>query len=338
VPGWETVALNVKENTLPGEVQMVSVNCSSPQSVQLCKDSGILGTPAIRVYHGQAAMKDGYTQEGDHHISQMPKIETNKASMQHLNREYHGHRMVDLVGEWIVQERQVSSDDKELDKVAQSRGNKIPGCEISGVIKVTRAPGNFHLSCHSPLHTFDVAQVNTTHVVNGLYFGDELDAADIRMLDTVRRSSAWPTNYLAGRDFVSHENVTIHHYLKVVTTRISPPEGLFQFKLGSPLQSLHEYLNAPEGSHRAYQYTSTRTQYRSPSELPAVKFSWDLAPLQVILSDEKDSGYRFGSFLTSLCAMIGGVYVVTGIIDNVLYHTVMSSASFNKKFNKSVLN
>merc|ERR1711871_245306 len=185
-PGWEKVALLVKEKSLPGEIHMASVDCSQATSRQLCKDNGILGTPAIRVYHGTANMRNGYLQEGDHTVSQMPVIQTNKDAMSHLNREYHGHRMVDLVADWILAERRVKSNDDQLDQVATSIGSRIPGCEVTGTLKVTRAPGNFHLSCASAEHTFDATSVNTSHQVNGLYFGGELDAEDIRAIQTLK--------------------------------------------------------------------------------------------------------------------------------------------------------
>jgi len=338
VNGWETVALSVKQNSVPGEIHMASINCSHPQSVQLCKDNGILGTPAIRVYHGTAEMKDGYVPDEAHTVSQMPKVETDKDAMTNLNREYHGHRMVDLVSEWILSERKVSSGDDELDKVAQSRGAVIPGCEISGVLQVTRAPGNFHLACHSELHTFDVAAVNTTHKVHAIFFGNDFHPEDAKMIaSTMAPGEAWPTNPLAGRQFVSDENVTVHHYLKVLTTRLTQPVTSSFYRMlfdSNGLGTSKSYLTIPDSARRAYQYTAARTRYQDNATLPSVKFSWDLEPIQVVLSSEHATQYRFGSFVTSLCAMIGGVFAITGIFDAFLHHTVLSSSSFKKKFNK----
>jgi len=122
-------------------------------------------------------------------------------------------------------------------------------------------------------------------------------------------------------------------WVQVVTTRISDAVSLWW---SQPIQSgelgFGEYLSVPSGARSAYQYTATRTRYSEAGELPAVKFTWDLAPLQIIVSanekvpslltvklklayEEADaaiivkrqnSGYRFGSFLTSLCAVVGG--------------------------------
>jgi len=334
VPGWETVAMLIKGQSLPGEIHVASVNCSEPVSKQLCKDNGILGTPAIRVYHGDSVMKNGYVPDGSHRISQMPKIQTNKQSMKDLNREYHGHRMVDLVADWIIAERKVASNDPELDKVATSFGSRLPGCEISGFLKVTRAPGNFHLSCHSMEHTFDVTQVNTTHSINSLFFGgtehviddEELHMLAAQAIENNADTSMILANPLAERTLTSTENVTIHHYLKIVTTRF---EKLI--KHSGSLGSLKEYLTVANETSRIYQYAATHTKYKqSDYMLPSAKFSWDLAPLQIVLSYEPASNYRFGTFLTSLCAIVGGVYVVLGIIDASVHHTILAAISSKK--------
>ena len=45
------------------------------------------------------------------------------------------------VAEWIIAERTVSSEDDDLDKLSHDVGNHVPGCEVSGLILVSRAPG-----------------------------------------------------------------------------------------------------------------------------------------------------------------------------------------------------
>ena len=46
-------------------------------------------------------------------------------------------------------------------------------------------------------------------------------------------------------------------------------------------------------------------------------FFFDLSPIKVRLTEEKLS---FASFLTSACAIIGGVFTVSGLIDSFVYH------------------
>jgi len=51
--------------------------------------------------------------------------------------------------------------------------------------------------------------------------------------------------------------------------------------------------------------------------LPGVFFFYDISPLKVIYNEEKSS---FLHFLTSVCAIGGGVFTVSGIIDSFVYH------------------
>ena len=52
-------------------------------------------------------------------------------------------------------------------------------------------------------------------------------------------------------------------------------------------------------------------------QLPGVFFFYDLTPIKVHITEEKES---FTHFLTSLCAIIGGVFTVSGIIDHLIFH------------------
>lgn len=52
------------------------------------------------------------------------------------------------------------------------------------------------------------------------------------------------------------------------------------------------------------------------SGLPGVFFMYELSPILVQLTETRRS---FAHFLTSLCAIIGGVFTVAGMIDGVIY-------------------
>ena len=68
-----------------------------------------------------------------------------------------------------------------------------------------------------------------------------------------------------------------------------------------------------------YQYTANSNNYQDGGSLPAAVFSYDLSPMQVFVTEETKS---FASFLTQICAIIGGVFTVTGLIDGLVYHGV----------------
>jgi len=55
------------------------------------------------------------------------------------------------------------------------------------------------------------------------------------------------------------------------------------------------------------------------SSLPAVYFLYDLSPITVEISDAPKS---LGHFLTRVCAVVGGVFAVTGMLDRWIHRAV----------------
>jgi len=51
--------------------------------------------------------------------------------------------------------------------------------------------------------------------------------------------------------------------------------------------------------------------------IPGVFFIYDLSPIKVKFVEERVS---FLHFLTNVCAIVGGVFTVSGIIDSFIYH------------------
>ncbi len=55
----------------------------------------------------------------------------------------------------------------------------------------------------------------------------------------------------------------------------------------------------------------------SADTVPGVFFSYEFSPFVVKVTH---SSMRLASFLTSVCAIIGGVFAIAGVVDSVLYH------------------
>jgi len=78
----------------------------------------------------------------------------------------------------------------------------------------------------------------------------------------------------------------------------------------------------------SYQYSVTqyeRAVPRGPSNmpfaanrLPGAFFTYDISPLEISYKEEKPS---FLSFLVGICAAVGGVVTIAGLIDRTLYKT-----------------
>jgi hypothetical protein len=52
--------------------------------------------------------------------------------------------------------------------------------------------------------------------------------------------------------------------------------------------------------------------------VPAVTFTYDLSPMQVIIAEESEGLFRF---VVYVFAIIGGGFTVFGMIDGLVYHS-----------------
>ena len=71
----------------------------------------------------------------------------------------------------------------------------------------------------------------------------------------------------------------------------------------------------------AYWYTVSSHNYKDDDSRVSAKFTYDLSPMSVIVSEESVPFYHF---FTNLCAIIGGVFTVIGIIDSLLHHGIVA--------------
>lgn len=70
-----------------------------------------------------------------------------------------------------------------------------------------------------------------------------------------------------------------------------------------------------EASFDAYEYTVHSHLYNS-DDVPTAKFSYDMSPIQIVVTERKKAFYHF---VTTTCAIIGGVFTVAGIIDGIVH-------------------
>ena len=62
--------------------------------------------------------------------------------------------------------------------------------------------------------------------------------------------------------------------------------------------------------------TQSQIMHYDEMDVPEAKFSYDLSPMAVVVTNK---GRRWYDFITSLCAIIGGTFTVVGILDSVLH-------------------
>ncbi|KAF9589094.1 hypothetical protein IFM89_018825 [Coptis chinensis] len=258
----------------------------------------IQGYPSIRIFRKGSDIRD----DNGHHD----------------HESYYGDRDTDtLVATMEALVSPVPKESKKLlmgDNDNGTNDTKRPapltgGCRIEGFVRVKKVPGNLVISARSGSHSFDPSQMNMSHVISHLSFGKRISS---KMLSEVTKL----TPYLGGsidrlkdrvymtqvtQHDVVNTNVTIEHYLQIVKTEV------ISRRYGRENKLIEEY-----------EYTAHSSLVQSIN-IPAAKFHFELSPMMVLVTENPRS---FSHFITNVCAIIGGVFTVAGILDSVLHNTL----------------
>ncbi|GER55520.1 endoplasmic reticulum-Golgi intermediatecompartment protein [Striga asiatica] len=170
------------------------------------------------------------------------------------------------------------------------------GCNIHGSLEVNRVAGNFHFAPGKSIHhqnfqlldllNIQTESYNISHKINKLSFGDSIPGI-VNPLDGVHWVQEMP-------------NGVYQYFIKVVPTIYTNIRG---HTIESNQFSVTEHYKSSEEDH-----------FRSP---PGVFFFFDLSPIKVTFTEEHTS---FLHFLTHICAIVGGIFTVAGIVDSFIYH------------------
>lgn len=76
-----------------------------------------------------------------------------------------------------------------------------------------------------------------------------------------------------------------------------------------------------EPIQRIYEFSASSNQYNASTTLPAALFTYDISPLVIQVVQANLPLYRF---LTSLCAVIGGMFTIIGLIHSGVFHALNS--------------
>jgi len=222
--------------------------------------------------------------------------------------DYRSDRTVDAMLEFAKEKLALDHEVSQMDKDALQQHNERkelmrddhPGCLMSGFLLVNRVPGNFHIEARSKHHNLNPALANVSHVVNHLSFGPVLSSNALKRLSKLPEeyfsvSSTQPMNGNAYVTSALHQSW--HHYIKTVSTHL----GVSSHKDNSML---------------AYQMVqSSQIMKYSEDEVPEARFAYDLSPMAVTI---QKSGKKWYQFVTSICALVGGTFVVMGLLANFL--------------------
>lgn len=174
---------------------------------------------------------------------------------------------------------------------------KGEGCHMWGVMHINKVAGNFHFAPgrsyqQGNMHVHDIApfgeeKMDFSHAVHKLSFGE------------VYPGMKNPLDGATAVTEAEHAAGMYQYFLKVVPTsfksRGALPIATNQFSV------TENYKEGASGPARS---------------LPGVFFFYDLSPIKVKIVE---AGSSFMHFLTNMCAIVGGVFTVSGLVDAFIY-------------------
>jgi hypothetical protein len=183
---------------------------------------------------------------------------------------------------------------------------KGEGCRISGEMLINKVAGNIHIS---PGHSYQQGGVHLhdllpfvgqksfdmSHTIHRLAFGTEYPGMKNPLDGHKQKQKPLQFTHMEGN---IPAGGTFQYYLKVVPT---------------------SYVTIGNSTIKSNQFSVTET-YKEPipghAQLPGLFFFYDLSPVKVTYQEERRT---FISFLTSACAIVGGLFTIAGIIDGTVY-------------------
>jgi len=203
-----------------------------------------------------------------------------------------------------------SYDNTDVDKI-RKMVRSGEGCRIVGFVRVNKVPGNVHLSTYSHSYLFgslyqETKYINISHTLNHLSFGETEDITHVKThlgdlgfvspLDGV-------TQVLNERKGGSGgvESAIFEYYTKVVPTTYASMSG--------------------EERH-VYQFTANSNRIGN-QQMPSLYIRYDFSPVSVRYAETKEA---FSHFLVQVCAVIGGIFTVAGLVDSALHQGIMHLA------------
>jgi hypothetical protein len=173
------------------------------------------------------------------------------------------------------------------------------GCRIHGDVLVSKVMGNFHVAHGRSLvidghlfHDNDLEDLqhgfNSSHYIHRLRFGEQLHGM---------------TSTLEGTAKISTQGAYVfHYYIKLVPTLYTASDGSIVYTHQYSVTEKEKNLMSSEG--------------KIESGLPGVFFVYQFTPFMV---QKIEKSQPLSHFLVSVCAIIGGVFTVAGMIDTALY-------------------
>ncbi|KTG36481.1 hypothetical protein cypCar_00016371 [Cyprinus carpio] len=205
------------------------------------------------------------------------------------------------------------------------RNRRNEGCQVYGFLEVNKVAGNFHFApgksfqqSHVHVHaveihdlqSFGLDNINMTHYIKHLSFGKDYPGI-INPLDG--------TN-VAAPQVAGLIDSLIYYSARAIQKKIELASMMYQYfvKIVPTI-----YVNGDGEVVKTNQFSVTRHEKVAngligDQGLPGVFVLYELSPMMVKFTEKQRS---FTHFLTGVCAIIGGVFTVAGLIDSLIYYS-----------------
>ena len=176
------------------------------------------------------------------------------------------------------------------------------GCNLKGYFFLNAIPGHFQIT--SGYHAFIIQDLaedkvlknNNKHKINQISFGD-INLENIRKKFGKEIETLTHTLTNIQREV---KNAKVHHYfLKIVPTKFITYSG--------------EKIDN-------YQYTYSSYPKYNLDEISSIDFRYDISSITLEYKQYKE---RFINFFVHICAIIGGVFTIMGIIESIIHKSVL---------------
>ncbi|CAH0481999.1 unnamed protein product [Peronospora belbahrii] len=307
-PEWERAAAQLPDHPEYSEmVRMASVDCTDPEAMSICRRAHIRAFPSMLIYmYGSTSTRFIYNgpRRTEHILLFLDLFfrrlepDADFAEEVNMNRDRLGLPLPMRVNG----ENLEAIDFKKRHPSNFIQSNAVEGCEISGSISVNRVPGVLVFTARSDDMSFDAQTIDTSHTVNHFSFGqmrrtENLFVGGNNLL--AAPSNRYP---LDKKTYTTEsESTTVEHFLNVVG-----------FDNPNNIRMTHLV-------QRSYEFSATTTRYNDKQ--PSALFKFDISPLVVQAVADNIPFYHF---ITDLCAVIGGVFTILGLIDSGVFHAMNS--------------
>lgn len=178
--------------------------------------------------------------------------------------------------------------------------NEDEGCLIDGFVEVNKVPGNIHISYHAfrnvwenlvESHKEEYKKLKLWHKINHLSFGDKNIPAN-----ELNSFGIYPHSDMPNFITLDNKQPNFDYYVKIVP---------------------HLLRNDAENSTWLNHQFSLSFQNRrsEDSEMAMIMINYEMSEVTTLLTKKKNS---FTQFLIDICAIVGGIFVISSIINRII--------------------